>query len=346
MEDSAFARCENLHTVEYGGTMDQWDAITKMGNFNGEVSFTAQCSDGVIISSGYFWYQTSQSGGLAVSGLGEYPEIGKNIEIPSEYNGQIIDEIRPYAFEGYSSVESVIIPDAVVIIGEGAFADCAELQRVELKGASCYLGDDLFYESPRVSTVYFHGAKQEWYSMEKAEDWLHNRMLIVYCIDGEVLYGADGIDITDSVNSQRELTYDVIDGETVISGIQNQIVSDVVIYGGIVENDGDVLTVTNIADRAFENNTQIKTLIIGSNIEEIGDNAFAGCTNLETLVLMSSDVKIEIEAFMNCESLQRIVYYGTIADWNSMSRGVRWRNGTNYFVVECINGEVEFNVPK
>lgn len=52
--------------------------------------------------------------------------------------------IGEYAFDNLV-LESVILPEGVVMIGEGAFVECISLRRVELPDSLLIIGDDAFY---------------------------------------------------------------------------------------------------------------------------------------------------------------------------------------------------------
>ena len=49
--EEVFAYCTALQTINFGGTMAQWNAIEKVSGWKDEVtSFNVVCSDGVIES--------------------------------------------------------------------------------------------------------------------------------------------------------------------------------------------------------------------------------------------------------------------------------------------------------
>ena len=58
-----------------------------------------------------------------------------------------------------------------------------------------------------------------------------------------------------------------------------------------VKVNGIKYNVTEIAEREYENDTTLKKLTIGKNVEKIGANAFAGCKNLKSIIIKSKTLK-------------------------------------------------------
>ncbi len=71
----------------------------------------------------------------------------------------------------------------------------------------------------------------------------------------------------------------------------------------LIPNVANDLPVTQIANGAFYNCTQLTGVVINDNIEIIGANAFEGCTNLTRVSMQDSVVTIDSGAFSNCEKL-------------------------------------------
>lgn len=61
--------------------------------------------------------------------------------------------------------------------------------------------------------------------------------------------------------------------------------------------------ITRIADKAFQNNESITSVIFDNDLEVIGKFAFASCTNLNGMVIPNSVKKIGQHAFQDCTNL-------------------------------------------
>lgn len=78
-----------------------------------------------------------------------------------------------------------------------------------------------------------------------------------------------------------------------------------------------VLPVIEIRYFAFDNNENITCIYIPETVEIIGEAAFEGCVNLE-----------------------KIVFRGTMAQWNAITKRANWNNNTGNYVVVCSDGEI------
>lgn len=65
----------------------------------------------------------------------KYTGSSKDVVIPDEIEGVDAVEISFYAFEAKYDVRSVVIPETVTLIGEGAFMDCSSLETVNIPEA-------------------------------------------------------------------------------------------------------------------------------------------------------------------------------------------------------------------
>ena len=150
--ESAFLECWALTSVEFGGTVAQWDAVKGKDNlFNVYVHATSvKCADGV-------WQKpvVLVEGGVAVKCL---DKSAASVEIPAG-----VTEIGGWTFKDCTALASVVIPDSVTKIGWEAFKNCKAL-----------------------ASVAFGGTVAQWKAVEKGDGW-HKDVPAksVKCADGE-----------------------------------------------------------------------------------------------------------------------------------------------------------------
>lgn len=73
-----------------------------------------------------------------------------------------------------------------------------------------------------------------------------------------------------------------------------------------VTNGGSDYTVTSLANQAFRNNTNIRSVVLSESVTTIGDAAFQGCSNLESITMHNGIKTIGSNAFSGCVKLQSV----------------------------------------
>ena len=146
-------------SVEHGTKLNFSDYIPKKAGYifngwkEGDTTYTA--NDSVTVTSAMefvaqwtFAYKTEElsSGTLTVAGFAG--DSLETIELPAEYNGKRITQIKDYAFDYDDAIKVVILEDMTYLesIGNGAFRSCANLETVSLNGLANLktLGDSVF----------------------------------------------------------------------------------------------------------------------------------------------------------------------------------------------------------
>ena len=85
---------------------------------------------------------------------------------------------------------------------------------------------------------------------------------------------------------------------------------------------GDIIipnTVTSICGYAFENCTNITTVILSDGITTIASKAFQRCEKLNNIVIPKSVDTIGDNAFRGCWALTDVYYKGTEEDWKEVN---------------------------
>ena len=83
---------------------------------------------------------------------------------------------------------------------------------------------------------------------------------------------------------------------------------------------------------------QIKQVFICDGITNISSLAFSNCSNL-TSVKMSDDVtSLGVSAFTGSPRLTTVIYSGTIAKWETVTKGDSWQGSVT--TVKCLDGDV------
>lgn len=100
-------------------------------------------------------------------------------------------------------------------------------------------------------------------------------------------------------------------------------------------------SVTLIRYRTFNRCTSLSSITIPNSVTSIGTEAFFTCTpSLSSVTIGSGVTSIGGGAFEYCRSLSSIVFSGTMAQWNSITKGSSWHGSVPATVVHCTNGDV------
>lgn len=74
-----------------------------------------------------------------------------------------------------------------------------------------------------------------------------------------------------------------------------------------MNSDANLKGVNEIADYAFDGNTNVKSVVIGENVKTIGAGAFLDCTSLEKVVMPDGLETIGRAGFSSCTELKNVV---------------------------------------
>ncbi|MBQ4198892.1 MAG: leucine-rich repeat domain-containing protein [Kiritimatiellae bacterium] len=186
-----------------------------------------------------------------------------------------IKYLGPYSYASNSVLTSVVIPEGVSHIEEGAFMDCTNLVSVTLPSTLEFMDRDAFIGCCNLKSVVIPQYVCDMslaFAFPSAYQSITNVVISgsVTAITNFVFYGCSGltnVTIPDSVTSIEESAF----RECI--NLTNVTIPDSVI---------------SIGDCAFMDCDRLKSVTIGNGVTSIGDNAFAYCDGL-TEIDVSAD---------------------------------------------------------
>lgn len=92
----------------------------------------------------------------------------------------------------------------------------------------------------------------------------------------------------------------------------------------IVTEDGIECYVTEIGERVFKDNAQLRNITMPNTIETIGKEAFFGCSGLTSIIIPKNVISVGAGAFTGCTNITRVV-------WNAKNCTDLYRNGFSPF---------------
>lgn len=283
----------------------------------------------------------SDGASYSVFGMGTCEDT--DIVIPSIYEGKPVTRIESSAFYNCNNIETVTIPESVIVISESAFAACRAMTTVNISASVMKIEFGAFEICPSLTSINVDKANENYRSVDGNLYSKDGKTLIKYAIGKEDISFVipDGVTTVYSMafcGAESLFSLTVPNCVTYMESSAFQMCSHLtnVYYGGTIEQwcairfdnytsnpcsikaelyiDGTVLrnavipdTVSRIGDYAFANYQYLTTLTIGNGAIEIGECAFYNSPLLKSVVIGDGVTVIKRSAFDNCRYLESVV---------------------------------------
>lgn len=230
--------------------------------------------------------------------------------------GSQLKSIGGSAFYGteqaHPRFKEIKIPDSVETIGNGAFYECRDLERIALPSALQTLSSVTFYNCTALSEVTFPASLKTIES--SAFSGCRNLSKVklpasLKAIQSSVFHLCINLKTVSYDGSLEQWSRITADNDVLGYSCPSLVMSDYTAQFILVKNDFldpppktvtitkytgtestvilpstiSIWPVTKIGEDAFQDNTTITSVTIPANVTEIGANAFAGCTNLTSV---------------------------------------------------------------
>ncbi len=222
-----------------------------------------------------------------------YKGSDEEVVIPSKINGKPVTKIGFYdsmGDGGANHVKSVVIPDSVTEISNGAFEKCA-LTSVTIPGSVTKIGSKAFRSCDHLTSVTIPDRVTEigYWAFHSCSS-----LKSVTISDSVTVIGHGAFENCTSLKSVtlsdnlRYIDDDLFDGCTSLKSVT---IPD---------------SVATIRLSTFKNCTSLTSVTIPNSVTEIRESAFEGCTSLKNVTIPDSVTWIDDNAFTNCTSLTHV----------------------------------------
>ena len=116
--------------------------------------------------------------------------------------------------------------------------------------------------------------------------------------------------------------------------------------GGLKGSEGLAFTLNNDEESysvslgdCTDTDVLIPSTYKGLPVTYIADWAFCGSSTMMSITIPNSIVSIGDQAFYDC-SLAVMKYYGSLEQWNNISKGLYWNSNTGNYTVYCTDGNI------
>ena len=203
-----------------------------------------------------------------------------------------VTTISDEAFYECESLQSVILPESLQIIGNDAFFGCL-LKDIACLAATPPSIEENSFNVETYATATFTVPQGTEAAYRAAKGW---RLFYTTVLNAGIMYRV----------SEDGQTVAAIDADNYI--VTANVLATVNIKGVdyLVTSIGDNYLVTSIGDNAFKDCTLLQSVTLPEGLQTIGDSSFYNCNALQSINIPQGVTEIKSRAFSNCSALQSI----------------------------------------
>lgn len=300
----AFSNCKNLSSIYIPGS------VTSIGDwaFAGCDGLRELVVPDNIIEIGSSAFDNCNLERVTIgSGLNIIPSTLINKKtLKSIVIGENITEISDWLFVNCDKLESVVIPQNVNKIGAHAFSYCKKLKSISLPSGLETIGVAAFKGCISLECFKIPDSVKE--------------------IAPDAFEEVNEISFSDSiVAAGAPWGACATNGQSPVVQFSKDLKTLIKYPAAFTEADYTVPEKVNtIADFAFKNAVNLKSVVIPAGVKRIGKNTFYGCSNLEKITILGKDVSLSDNAFgtqIKCLEITWDGYLGIDEDSFSANTG-------------------------
>ena len=167
-----------------------------------------------------------------------------------------VTSIGNEAFDGCSTLTSIVIPNSVTSIGNEAFASCSSLTSIVIPNSVTSIGSDAFFGCSSLTAITIPNS--------------------VTRIGDDTFSSCSSLISITIPNGVTSIGSDAFFGCSSLTAIT-------------IPN-----SVTRIGDNAFKGCKSIRSIIIPNSVKELGKGCFEGCTNIEEIIIHNDPENVRI----------------------------------------------------
>lgn len=273
-----------------------------------------------------------------------------NLEIPSEIDGKSVTSIEDYAFEGCSSLTTIIMPNSIVSIGESSFEGCSSLRGITISNSVISIEDSAFSACSSLTSIMIPnsvvniGGEVFWYcsslkniNVEKDNKYFSSEDGILFNKDKSELLcypcgkKEESYTIPNSVMNIGDYSFFTCSSLTSITIPSSVIDIGSSVFANCIKLKSIIIpdSVINIKSDVFSRCTSLTSITIPDSITSIEEKAFEGCYNLKNIKIPNSVINIEESAFLGCDNLIIYGYKDSYAETYANEEFIQFRDINN-----------------
>ena len=216
-----------------------------------------------------------------------------------------LEEIPEKAFNNFTTLKSITLPNGVKTIGNKAFNGCKNLTSVTISDSVISIGDNAFSECDGITSIIIPNSvtsigEQTFYYCKNLTDVIIGNG--VTSIGYQAFWGCNKltrVTMGDSVTSIGKQAFDYCDA------ITDVYISDLIAWCNIDFGSRSSNPVDNIATLHL-NNAIVSELVIPDKITTIKANTFCSCCSIISVTIPHTITSIAKDVFFNCANLSQV----------------------------------------
>ncbi len=226
------------------------------------------------------------------------------------------------AFAEMYDLEKVNMPESLRCIAKGAFEGCTWIQEFQFMSGLRYVGAEAFRDCSSLLKATFADGVRSIGESAFTNCWQMQSVRLPYTVTdvGDNAFSGcgaiRGVTVPTHVKTMKELfpqsyakieTAEVAEGEKTV--MAEMFKGCVKLRGGATQTDMSMVpnTVTNIGAMAFQGCTSLTAFVVPNSVTEMGTSVFEGCSALWNMTLSRNLTKIPDRTFSGCSSLETMV---------------------------------------
>ena len=226
------------------------------------------------------------------------------------------------AFAEMYDLESVTMPESLKCIASGAFQGCTWIQEFQFMSGLRYVGPLAFNDCSSLLRATFADGVESIGAEAFLDCWKMQSVRLpssVTNVGVNAFSGCGnirGVTVPTQVKTMQEFfpdayalieTAEVAEGEKAV--MDGMFAGCAALRGGATQTDMSMIpsTVTNIGARAFQNCTSLTAFVLPDSVTAMGESAFSGCESLWNVTLSRNLAALPDYAFYGCSMLETMI---------------------------------------
>lgn len=228
-----------------------------------------------------------------------------------------VTDIRPCAFDGYYTIETLLIPGSVRMLSQLSFGGCCPVKNINIDESNPYFSSDngVLYDKNKSRLIYYPSGKEdkEYYlpdsviTVEKRAFFCNHSLAAIHVGKNNANYTSiDGVLFNKSADTLIQYCYGRNESSYTVPESVTRIEHAAFIYCDSLVKVLLPDALTEIGACAFTGCSALVELSFPDNVQTFGHEAFMSCSSLRSIRLPKKMKSVGRRAFSCCEKLESV----------------------------------------